>query len=106
MNFGSDLTEAVLRIAVAGGIAGIVGGLIGSMRASILSSLLMGVLGGVSVASIINVAGIDPWRNNLWIDAGAGFSYAWAAIGGVFLGYVVTRSTSGRSIRGAKWGKR
>lgn len=100
------MTEAILRIAIAGGIAGLVGGLIGSMRASLISSLLMGVLGGVSMASIVNVAGIDPWRNNLWIDAGGGFSYAWAAIGGVFLGYVVTRSTSGRSVRGSKWGGR
>lgn len=97
------MTQAILMIAVVGGLAGVVGGLIGSMRASLLGSFLMGAMGGVSLASIVNVAGIDPPGPSPLFNAGAGFSFVWAAIGGVLLGYVVTKSSGISSTRGKRW---
>jgi hypothetical protein len=88
-----ELTQAVLRVAIAGGIAGLIGGLIGRVRASIVGSILMGAIGGVSLSAIVRIAGLDPWKQSLTLNAGGGFSYAWAAIGGAFLGYVVTKSS-------------
>ncbi len=101
MNLPSEILFAALRVALAGGVAGIVGGLIGSMRASLLGSLLMGALGGLSLASIVNISGLDP-LNSVILDAGEGFSYAWGAIGGAFFGYVVTKS-SGSAGKSKMW---
>jgi hypothetical protein len=99
MQLGSEMTMTILRIALVGGVAGLVGGLVGSMRASLSGSFLMGAMGGVSAASIVNVAGLDPFAANPVLRAGGGFSYAWAAIGGVLLGYVVTKSSGTNSVR-------
>ena len=101
MNLPSEILLAALKVAIAGGVAGIVGGLIGSMRASLLGSLLMGALGGLSLSAIVNITGLDPF-DSILLDAGEGFSYAWAAIGGAFFGYVVTKS-SGESGRSRQW---
>jgi hypothetical protein len=87
-----DLTEAIIKIAVVGALAGFLGGIVGSLRSSILGSLLMGAIGGVSLAAIIRISNLDPFTWPL-LDAGGGFSYAWSAIGGLLLGYVVTRSS-------------
>lgn len=105
MELGSELGMAVVKVAIAGGIAGVVGAFIGSRRASLFGSFLMGALGGLATSAIVNVAGFDLLSGNPLFEAGAGFSYAWAAIGGVFLGYVVTKSSSPSSVRGSKWGR-
>ncbi|MDH4116051.1 MAG: hypothetical protein OEX04_00935 [Acidimicrobiia bacterium] len=102
MDFPPDMVSAILKVAAIAGIAGIVGGLIGSLRASLFGSLLMGALGGLSLSAIVNIAGIDPFSDSVLMDAGAGFSYAWAAIGGAFLGYVVTKS-SGSGRKNQRW---
>jgi hypothetical protein len=102
MELASDMTQIILRITLVGGLAGLVGGLVGSMRASLFGSFLMGAMGGVAVASIVNISGLDPFSPNPLMDAGGGFSYAWAAIGGVFLGYVVTKSSGTRSVRASR----
>jgi hypothetical protein len=93
MELGSELTQVILEITLVGGVAGLFGGLIGSMRASLFGSFLMGAMGGLSASAIVNATGMDPLRGNPLFQAGSGFSYAWAAIGGVFLGYVVTKSS-------------
>jgi hypothetical protein len=95
MDLPPDIMLAVVKVAIAGGIAGVVGGLIASMRASLFGSFFMGALAGLSMASIVNISGLDPFNDSLILDAGAGFSYAWAALGGVFMGYVVTKSSGG-----------
>jgi hypothetical protein len=105
MDFGSDMTQIILRITLVGGLAGLAGGLVGSMRASLFGSFLMGAMGGVAVSSIVNIAGMDPFTPNPLMDAGGGFSYAWAAIGGVFLGYVVTKSSGTPSVRASRRGR-
>lgn len=102
MELGSDMTQIILRITLVGGLAGLVGGLVGSMRASLFGSFLMGAMGGVAVASIVNISGLDPFSPNPLLDAGEGFSYAWAAIGGVLLGYVVTKSSGTSSVRASR----
>lgn len=101
MDLPADVVLAAIKVAVVGGIAGVAGGLIASMRASIFGSFFMGALAGLSVSSVVNVSGLDPFHYFL-LDAGGGFSYAWSAIGGVFLGYVVTKS-SGSSGKSKMW---
>ena len=95
MNLPPDVLLAALRVAIAGGIAGLAGGLIGSRRAGLFSSFLMGALGGIALASIVNISGLDPFGSSFLLNAGEGFSYAWGTIGGAFLGYVVTKSSGG-----------
>jgi len=87
-----EITRAIIRIILAGTAAGLLGGLVGSIRSSILGSVLMGAIGGVSLAVIIRIANLDPF-DAAFLDAGQGFSYAWAAIGGILMGYVTTRSS-------------
>ena len=94
MDLPPDILLAAVKIALAGGIAGVIGGLVARMRASLFGSFFMGALAGISIASVVNISGLDPF-DALILDAGAGFSYAWAAFGGVFLGYVVTKSAGG-----------
>jgi hypothetical protein len=90
--FTPELTQAILRIIVAGAVAGLFGGLVGNVRASVLGSVLMGAIGGVSLAVIVRIANLDPFGARI-LDAGQGFSYAWAGIGGLILGYVTTKSS-------------
>ena len=87
-----EFTTAIIRVAVDGALGGLAGGLLGSIRASILGSVLIGVIGGISLAAIIRIGDVDPFGNVYILDAGMGFSYAWGAIGGLFLGFVTTKS--------------
>jgi hypothetical protein len=80
-------TNAVILVAVAGAVAGLIGGLLASSRASIIGSILMGAIGGISFAAIFRIVNVDPI-----IDAGQGFSYLYAAGGGLLLSAVVTAS--------------
>ena len=80
-------TNAVLLVAVAGAVAGLLGGLLASSRASIVGSILMGAIGGITFATIFRIVNVDPL-----MDAGQGFSYVYAAAGGLLLGLVVTAS--------------
>ncbi len=105
MELGSDMAQIILRITLVGGLAGLAGGLVGSMRASLFGSFLMGAMGGVAVSAIINIAGLDPFAPNPMMNAGGGFSYVWAAIGGVFMGYVVTKSSGTSSVRSGRRGR-
>lgn len=104
MNLPPEILLAAVKVAIAGGIAGVIGGLIASMRASLFGSFFMGALAGLSIASVVNISGLDPFDSFL-LDAGEGFSYAWAVIGGVFLGYVVTKS-AGSSGKSKMWHRR
>lgn len=104
MELPPDILLAAIKVALVGGVGGVVGGLFASMRASLFGSFFMGTLSGLSMASVINIAGLDPFDYFL-LDAGGGFSYAWAAIGGLFMGYVVTKS-SGGSNKSKMWHRR
>jgi ammonia channel protein AmtB len=86
-NIDAATTNAILLVAVAGAVAGLVGGLLASSRASITGSILMGAIGGITFATIFKILDIDPI-----VSAGAGFSYLYAAGGGLLLGLVVTAS--------------
>lgn len=86
-NIDAATTNAILLVAVAGAVAGLVGGLLASSRAGIVGSILMGAIGGITFATIGAVLDIDPI-----FDAGQGFSYLYAAVGGLLLGAVVTAS--------------
>jgi hypothetical protein len=80
-------TNAILLVAVAGAVAGLAGGLLASSRASIVGSLLMGAIGGITFATIFQILGVDPI-----VNAGVGFSYLYAAGGGLLLSTVVAYS--------------
>jgi hypothetical protein len=86
-NIDAATTNAIILVAVAGAVAGLVGGLLASSRAGIVGSILMGAIGGITFATIGAVLDIDPI-----LDAGQGFSYLYAAVGGLLLGAVVTAS--------------
>ncbi|HEY5650338.1 MAG TPA: hypothetical protein VIW46_02740 [Acidimicrobiia bacterium] len=86
-NIDAATTNAILLVAVAGAVAGLVGGLLASSRAGIVGSILMGAIGGIAFATIGAILDIDPI-----FDAGQGFSYLYAAVGGLLLGAVVTAS--------------
>lgn len=80
-------TNAILLVAVAGAVAGLIGGLLASSRASIIGSILMGAIGGITFATIFQILGVEPF-----FDAGVGFSYVYAAGGGLLLSLAVTAS--------------
>lgn len=86
-NIDAATTNAIFLVAVAGAVAGLVGGLLASSRASLVGSILMGAIGGITFATIPAILSIDPI-----VDAGQGFSYLYAAIGGLLLSLVVTAS--------------
>lgn len=81
------VTNAILLVALVGAVAGLLGGLLASSRASIVGSTLMGAIGGISFAAIFRIVNVDPI-----FDAGEGFSYLYAAGGGLLLGLVVSAS--------------
>lgn len=82
-----SIINAVLLVALVGAVAGLLGGLLASSRASILGSILMGAIGGIAFAAIFRIVNVDPI-----FDAGEGFSYLYAAGGGLLLGLVVSAS--------------
>ena len=86
-NIDAATTNAILLVAVAGAVAGLVGGLLASSRANLVGSILLGAIGGITFATIPALLSIDPI-----VDAGQGFSYVYAAIGGVLLSVAVTAS--------------
>ena len=86
-NIDAATTNAIILIAVAGGVAGLLGGLVASSRASIVGSILMGMIGGITFAAIFQILGIDPL-----VNAGEGFSYVYSAGGGLLLSGVVAFS--------------
>jgi len=86
-NLDAATTNAILLVAVAGAVAGLVGGLLASSRANIVGSILLGAIGGITFATIPAILSIDPI-----VDAGRGFSYLYAAIGGLILSLAVTAS--------------
>ena len=86
-NIDAATTNAILLVAVAGAVAGLVGGLLASSRANLVGSILLGAIGGITFATIPAILSIDPI-----VDAGQGFSYLYAAIGGLILSLAVTAS--------------
>lgn len=78
---------AILYVGITGAVAGLFGGLAASSRASILGSILMGAIGGISIAAVMRIANVAPL-----VDAGQGFSYVYAAVGGLVLGMSVSAS--------------
>jgi len=83
----SLVTEAIIRVAIAGALGGLIGGLFASRRSNLLASLLLGAIGGISAAAILRIVNVDPLA-----DAGGGFSYVYGLGGGLLLGYVVAAS--------------
>lgn len=79
--------QAVILVAVTGAVTGLLGGMLASTRSSLVGSTLLGAIGGIAGAAILRIAGAQPV-----FDAGVGFSYLYAAIGGLLLGYVVAAS--------------
>ena len=86
-NIDAATTNAILLVAVAGALAGLLGGLLASSRANLVGSILLGAIGGITFATIPAILSIDPI-----VDAGQGFSYLYAAIGGLLLSLAVTAS--------------
>lgn len=86
-NLDAATTNAILLVAVAGAVAGLVGGFVANSRAGLIGSALMGAIGGISFAAIFRITNVRPI-----IDAGEGFSYIYAAAGGLLLGLVVAAS--------------
>ena len=87
-NIDAATTNAILLVAVVGAVAGMIGGVLGSSRAGIIGSALMGAIGGISFAAIFRITNVRPI-----LDAGQGFSYLYAAAGGLLLGLVVAASS-------------
>jgi uncharacterized membrane protein YeaQ/YmgE (transglycosylase-associated protein family) len=83
----SQLAEALAIIGVVGGVFGALGGFFGSRR-GFLGSILVGVIGGISAAAIARIAGVDPV-----MPVEGTFSLIWAAVGGLVLGFVVSKSS-------------
>jgi hypothetical protein len=83
-----EFVEALFIVAIIGGIFGVIGGFFGSKR-RLIGSILLGMIGGIALASIVRIAGYDPV-----IPIQEDFSALWAAVGGLVLGYVVSRSTA------------
>lgn len=86
--FESAIVDALMKVAAVGGLAGLVGSYVGSVRANLFGAALVGVIGGISAAGLLKILGVDPIAS-----AGEGFSYLWSALGGLMLGYVISRSS-------------
>ncbi|MEX2278824.1 MAG: hypothetical protein WEA76_01910 [Acidimicrobiia bacterium] len=87
MPFDDVTNQAVLLIALSGGIGGLLGGLLGSLRSNLIGAILVGAIGGISLGAIMRIANVDPI-----FDAGGGFSWLWSFIGGLVLGLAVSAS--------------
>ena len=81
------VVEALFIVGIIGAVFGLIGGFLGSKR-SLIGSVLLGIIGGIVLATIGRIAGLDPI-----LPVDEGFSAVYAAIGGLVLGYVVNRST-------------
>lgn len=86
-NIDAATTNAIILIAITGAVAGLLGGLIATRRASLVGSALMGAIGGIAFGAIFRITNVRPI-----LDAGQGFSYLYAAAGGLLLGLVVAAS--------------
>lgn len=82
-----EVVEALFIVAIIGGIFGAIGGFLGSKH-KLIGAILLGMIGGISVSAIARIAGFSSV-----MPVEAGFSGMWAALGGLILGYVVSRST-------------
>lgn len=82
-----EVIEALFIVAIIGGVFGAIGGFLGSKH-KLVGAILLGMIGGISLASIARIAGFSSF-----MPVEAGFSGLWAALGGLVLGYVVSRST-------------
>ncbi|HVR32411.1 MAG TPA: hypothetical protein VMS74_06845 [Acidimicrobiia bacterium] len=87
MPFDDVTNQAILLIALSGGIGGLLGGLFGSRRSNLFGAILVGAIGGISLGSILRIVNVDPI-----IDAGGGYSWLWSFIGGLILGLAVSAS--------------
>lgn len=87
MELPPEFIAAVIRVAIAGAVAGLIGGLFANSRAAMIGSTLLGAIGGIVLPAIVRISGFPPV-----IDAGEGFSYLYAAIGGLVLGFSVAAS--------------
>lgn len=83
-----EFVEALFIVAIIGGIFGVIGGFFGSKR-RLIGSILLGMIGGIALSSIVRIAGYAPV-----IPVQEDFSALWAAVGGLVLGYSVSRSTA------------
>lgn len=84
--FDDPSVVALGTIALVGLAAGLFGGVAAGARGLILI-MLMGAMGAVAGAAVARVSGLEPV-----LDAGNGFSFAYGALGGLLLSYVVGRS--------------
>lgn len=82
-----EVVEALLVVAIIGGIFGAIGGFLGSKH-KLIGAILLGMIGGISMSAIARIAGFSSV-----MPVAAGFSGMWAALGGLILGYSVSRST-------------
>jgi hypothetical protein len=78
--------QALAIVGAVGGLAGLVGGFVASAD-NLFGTVLMGIIGGIAGSTIMRIAGAPAIAS-----IGDGFSFVWAAVGGLILGYVVCRS--------------
>jgi hypothetical protein len=78
--------QALAIVGAVGGVAGLIGGFIAS-ASNLFGAVLMGIIGGIAGSAIMKIAGAPPIAS-----IGDGFSFVWAAAGGLILGYVVGRN--------------
>ncbi len=83
----SEIVDAFIRIAVAGGIGGLFGGFIGGRGKNLIGSILLGIIGGISASAILRIAGVRAIMN-----AGEGFGLVYGFVGGFILAFVVGAS--------------
>lgn len=87
MPFDDVTNQAIMLIALSGGIGGLLGGLFASRRSNLIGSILVGAIGGISLGAIMRILDVEPV-----ISAGGGYSWLWSFIGGLVLGLAVSAS--------------
>ncbi|HSJ27323.1 MAG TPA: hypothetical protein VLB67_03875 [Acidimicrobiia bacterium] len=87
MPFDDVTNQAIMLIALSGGVGGLLGGLFGSKRSNLFGAILVGAIGGISLGAIMRIVNVDPI-----FDAGGGYSWLWSFLGGLVLGVAVSAS--------------
>ena len=83
----SDIPDGVLATIVAAALGGYAGGLVVGIRANLTVSTLVGVIVGLSLATVLQLLGVEP------IFGVEGYSLVYAFFAGVATSWVVAKAS-------------
>ena len=86
LGLGENVWATIAIVGGVGAIAGLIGGFLASAD-NLLGTVLMGAIGGIVASAFLRIANAPPI-----LEIDDGWSWLWAAAGGLILGFVVGRA--------------